>query len=330
MGLLVRPEDAVTTYRYVRLALVALVVFLAASVANTRWWHAADWQTSISAYYYTSSHSVFIAALCAVGACLIVYQGRTTTEDALLNFSGVLAFVVGLVPTGRETLRGPGLPDNFDTELFAENSMWAFLVASVLTGVAVVLIARRPATPKQSTVDCPEQLHIPPWLRRLMRLDVRFMRWAERFLPWALLITLIVGAAFFIRSPSTFVQNAHGIAAFTMFGGIIAVVVHYALYAAFRPPQRRRVFMLIYAGVAVAMVATVLLAWWLHVFSGDDRPSHGIIVVEAIVIFEFALFWVIQSVDLWKVEEDKYWMGSFSELLTTLLQEPPAGADESR
>ena len=237
--------------------------------------------------------------------------------------------MVGLVPTGRETLRGPGLPDNFDTDLFAENSMWALLVACILTGVAVVLIQRRSPTPKQSKMDCPEQLHIPAWLRRFMRLDVRFMKWAEKFLPWALLITLVVGAAFFIHDPSTFVENAHGIAAFTMFGGIIAVVVHYACYAALRP-QKRRLFALSYGVLAVAMVGTVVLAWCLHIFSGDDRPSHGIFIVEAVVILEFALFWIIQSADLWKVEEENYWVGSLSELLRRLLQEPPAAATETR
>ena len=99
----VTTREAVTTYRYVRIGLVALVVFLGVSIFTT-WLPAKDWQTSISAYYYTSSHSVFTASLCAVGACLIIYQGRTTTEDVLLNFSGLLAFVVGLVPTGREDL----------------------------------------------------------------------------------------------------------------------------------------------------------------------------------------------------------------------------------
>ena len=97
MEQLVTSNNAVTTYRYVRLGLVALVVFLSASVIDTRC-NASDWQNSISAYFCTSSHGVFVASLCAVGAsCLVIYKGSTTAEDALLNFSGVLAIVVGLV-----------------------------------------------------------------------------------------------------------------------------------------------------------------------------------------------------------------------------------------
>lgn len=307
----VRQEDAVTTYRYVRLALVALVVFLAASIGNTHqhaYRHDDGWQTSISAYFYTNSHSVFVASLCAVGICLIVYQGRTTTEDVLLNFSGLLAFVVGLVPTAREALRGPGLPCEFDTALFAENSMWALLFASVIAGVTIVIIQGR------------------SWLRGLGQPDGRLMRLVETLLACALLAALIVGAVYFVQDRSAFIEKAHGIAAFTMFGGIIAVVVHYACYAA-RRRHRRRLFVLGYAGLAVLMVGTVLLAAWFHVFGGSDRPTYGIIIVEALVIFEFALFWVIQSVDLWKLEKDEYWMGSLSEVLTAHSE---GAAQESR
>ena len=135
----VSTKDAVITYRYLRLGLVALVIFLSASIIDTRR-HSDRWQNSISAYFYTSSHSVFVAALCAVGACLIIYQGSTTTEDALLNFSGLLAFVVGLVPTGREELRGPGLPDDFCPTVFVENNVNALLIASVAAGLVYGIV----------------------------------------------------------------------------------------------------------------------------------------------------------------------------------------------
>src|SRR4051812_2607021 len=138
----VNPHDAATTYRYLRLGLVALVIFLAASILttarNAHW----GWQTSISAYFYTSSHTVFVASLCAVGICLLIYQGSTITEDSLLNFSGFLAIVVGLVPTGREKLRGPGLPCDFDPTVFADNSMWALLIVSLVAAVVVLIIQR--------------------------------------------------------------------------------------------------------------------------------------------------------------------------------------------
>jgi heme/copper-type cytochrome/quinol oxidase subunit 4 len=315
--------EAVTTYRYVRIALVALVVFLAASIVCTAV-QAKHWQTSISAYFYTSSHMVFVASLCAVGACLIVYQGRTTTEDALLNFSGLLAFVVGLVPTGREPLRGPGLPCDFDTALFAKNSMWALLSASVITGVAVVIMNRLSPAPERRRAPFPSTVTVPSRLQSLFRLAGRIGKPLEYVLPWVLLAALALGAAFFIFKRDWFVDNAHGRAAPIMFGGIILVVVHYACYAALRP-QKKRWFVMLYAILAVAMVATVVLAFYWHVFStGDDRPSHGIIIVEALVILEFALFWIIQSVDLWWVEKETYWIGSLSDLFDELGNGPVA------
>ena len=109
MPKLVSPDDAVTTYRYVRLGLVALVIFLIASVITTHR-HAEGWQNWIGAYFYTSSHSVFIASLCAVGVCLIIYQGSTMTEDSLLNFAGFLAFIVGRFRPRGKSCAAQGCP----------------------------------------------------------------------------------------------------------------------------------------------------------------------------------------------------------------------------
>jgi hypothetical protein len=61
-------------------------------------------QTSISAYYYTPVHGIFIGALVAVGTCLICLRGNTDAEDILLNLAGMFAPVVALVPTPRYRL----------------------------------------------------------------------------------------------------------------------------------------------------------------------------------------------------------------------------------
>lgn len=47
------PDDAKSTYRALRIALVALVIFLGASVIETRL-SAGCWQGSISATFYTA------------------------------------------------------------------------------------------------------------------------------------------------------------------------------------------------------------------------------------------------------------------------------------
>ena len=328
---LVTSKDAVTTYRYVRLALVALVVFLTASVIDTRR-HADGWQNSISAYFYTSSHSVFIASLCAVGICLIVYQGSTTTEDALLNFSGVLALVVGLVPTGRETLRGPGLPCSFDPTAFVENNVRALIIASlvaVAVYVVIQVIRNRLTTPAQATLSCDtndspnnDAAQLPPILaavvlrlEKVLRVAAPLLHFVGRLLPYLLLAALIAGAiVFFVDLPS-FVDNAHTVAAYGMFGGIIVVAVHYACYAAVRKdrgPRTRLAFVAAYLIIAALMVVTLLVVGIFQV-TGNGL---GLLVVEFIVIGEFAAFWLFQSIDLWELE--KYQVQSLSQVLTQL------------
>ena len=56
-------------------------------------------QTSISAYFYTPVRAVFITALGALGACLIIYRGNSITENIVLNLAGLAAIVVAFVPT---------------------------------------------------------------------------------------------------------------------------------------------------------------------------------------------------------------------------------------
>ena len=82
-------DAAIKTYRYLRIALVVLIVALAASVLLERA-HATHLQDSISAYYYTPAHSVLVATLVGIGVCLIALKGCNDTEDLLLNVAGTL------------------------------------------------------------------------------------------------------------------------------------------------------------------------------------------------------------------------------------------------
>src|SRR5438552_17398424 len=82
------PADAVKTWRYLRLAMIALVVGLGVSLAFERGKvHPGCFKTSISAYYYTPAHSWFVAALIGIAVCLVCLRGSTGTEDVLLNLA---------------------------------------------------------------------------------------------------------------------------------------------------------------------------------------------------------------------------------------------------
>ena len=60
------------------------------------------------------------------------------------------------------------------------------------------------------------------------------------------------------------------------------------------------------------MVATLLVVG-LFQLTGNGL---GLLVVEFIIIAEFAAFWLLQSVDLWELE--KYQVQSLSQLLAQL------------
>ena len=94
--------DLLRTYRYLRLAMVLIVILLFISVATYIGSSSGQMLQSISASYYTPVRAVFVSSLCAIGTCLIVYQGNTDVEDVLLNGSGFFAFIVGFVPTRPE------------------------------------------------------------------------------------------------------------------------------------------------------------------------------------------------------------------------------------
>ena len=104
-----RTRDVVFTYRYLRGAMIALLLMLLLSVGYQWWWETdhSCWLGSISAYYYTPARTVFVGSLCALGASLIAYKGHSPEEDVLLNFSGFMAFVVAMVPTVPDGRCGP-------------------------------------------------------------------------------------------------------------------------------------------------------------------------------------------------------------------------------
>lgn len=73
-------ESIDQTYAGLRLAMVFLIVLLFIAVAF-QIKSAGCLQSSISAYYYTPVRPVFVAALCAIGTCLIIYRRRTNPEN---------------------------------------------------------------------------------------------------------------------------------------------------------------------------------------------------------------------------------------------------------
>ena len=264
------------TYRYLRGGMVVMVVMLAAGVIGAAI-SSHCWQGSISAYYYTSAHSVFIASLCALGVQMIVYRGSSDTEDALLNLAGMLAFIVAFVPTGMPERQCGEAGPWAKWEAAITNNVWAIIIALVFARLASWLLYRSTDTGR----------------RRSLGGDVTV--WTLRFV-----VTLgIIGFVFF---RDLFDAQAHNAAAITMFLAIIATVCITAFLvhqqpATSRAPHPNR-YLRLYQIIAGLMFITLVLVIGVRLLVRGW--SDWVLVLEALLIVEFAAYWTLQTIELWK------------------------------
>ncbi len=271
-------EDRVhETYLGLRLAMILLVGLLFASVAFQI--VASDptcLQGSISAYYYTAARPVFVASLCAVGACLVLYRGNTDNENILLDVSGFLAFIVAFVPTTVDTLcEASNVPTAEELSASVNNNVWVLLG---LASLALLLGWRQAKIFKTSALDGPAR--------------------------WSLLVSgsaLVVGVVFFLLGRDTFETAGHSLAAIALFVGFIAVVVVNAVGFEREKRQVAGVAPLVaarnrYGLVAGAMVVTLVLGGFGWIVR--DSFVHWLFFLEAALIFEFGVFWLIQTFEL--------------------------------
>jgi hypothetical protein len=265
------------TYRYLRGGMVIMIVMLGAAVIGERL-TATCWQTSISAYYFTTAHSVFIAALCALGVLFIVYKGSSDTEDVLLTLAGMLAFIVAMVPTTRPVLSCGryGLPADYDVQHAITNNVWAVLIALAIARLLSWWLYRRTNTAVPKSVLGTVATYVSRVIMALGLVALIFFR------GW-------------------FDANAHGVAAVVMFLAIIVTVVATAFLVSRQDEAKsphRRIYCVVYQCIAAAMLATLSAVVVLHF--ALDGWNHWVIIVETALIAEFTLYWVVQTVELWR------------------------------
>lgn len=259
------PVYAVKTWRYLRLAIVGLVIGLVVAIAFERSKvHPGCFQTSISGYYYTPVRGYFVGALVGIGACMVCLRGSTPVEDVLLNLAGMFAPVVALVPDP-----DPGSCTSFPAttlgrQINVANNITALLAVGALALLlAGVLLARTGAT-------------------------------APGLVGYAVAAGLVVATGLvFWRARSKFVENAHYAAALLMFACIVAIVCSNAL--GYKQKRNVRAVRNPYLAIALAMVGS-LLGMYIASRTGWE---YWIIVVEITLISLFAVFWIIQTVELW-------------------------------
>jgi len=266
-------QAVLKTYRYLRIGIVGVVALLTTSIIIERV-AAGCFQTSVSAYYYTPVRAIFVGSLMAIGLALIVIQGRTGPIDVCLNFAGMLAPIVAVVPTtdvgtcwSRDPIQEP-LDKHDELADWVVANIDNNVLALLITGVGGLLLAAAIA-------------HIGG---------------SSRF-RWGLAVTLgfLTLAWLAFRYWDGFYTRAHGLAAVGMFG-FLAVAVALNAWEVKGDPKKRT-YSTLYAVIAVLMVALPLV---LIPFDLE----HRILIIEAVEILLVGAFWLLQTAELWNETDD--------------------------
>lgn len=315
------PAAAVRTYTMLRLSMIGVLIALAISVViatkqeDGSW----CWQPSISAYYYTPTRAVLVAALVTLGTCMIVLWGKNRWEDASLNLAGLLAPVVAFVPTSDANYCGVAkekLSEQAETSdaaaLTAQKQVDALITAThraidnnvqtLAWIVGLSLLALLVLALQEKSTIVPRSPSHTRWVS-----DPSF------YFPWGLaLLALAAGVVTYNANNDWFYDNAHGWSATTMFVFIIIVVVANAYIqwkarASRLPPEDQtkapRIDQLnrwarAYIGVAALMVlAPIVVLLTKRIASVGWFDDHWVLVLEATLIALFVVFWILQTLD---------------------------------
>ncbi|MFD4673397.1 hypothetical protein ACFWNN_26985 [Lentzea sp. NPDC058450] len=212
-------------------------------------------QGSISGYYFTSAQAMFVGIMFAVGACLIIYQGDGV-QNAWLDVSGFMAFIVALVPADIDKTCEKPLDVNVAPEIVTTPNLATTLPPVLVCGVGAFA-----------------------WLalQRSRKLELTVIIRAASAL-------VVIAAAIWAGVDTVgFTNNAHTFAAWALFIGLIGVVVSASLqdgaYLGYR---------------VVAGLMALTLVVWLGLYL-TVKPSHLTLVGELALIAEFVLFWLMQT-----------------------------------
>jgi hypothetical protein len=283
-------RDVVLTYRYLRGAMVGLLLALLLAVV-LQWWLGTDrscWLGSVSAYYFTPARTVVVATLCALGIALVAYEGHSPEENVLLDFSGFMALLVAAVPTVPDPRCGRSSFDETTDEIAAGIGI------SVPTLVVATLVA----------------------LVAVAAIRVRAMRGGSAARPAGATVVLSVVCAGIVaielvlvallRGP--LVAVAHGVAATTMVAGAIAVMVCSALRVDERhgadPSELATAAAYRRAYLALAITLGVLLALTVILHLTVSGFGLTVLVAEVVILVLFGAYWVVQTLELWNLGDE--------------------------
>lgn len=292
----------VITYRYLRIAMVAVLVMIAASVVieSVR---SQCLLGSVSSYYYTPVRTVFVGALFAFGAALIAYKGHSDEEDDVLNVSGVMAFVVAIVPTVPDDscqVSDAAVPA-VSQSIGVTNNILSLLVAGAAALLIGHLFKSRSTRPVGMRTAAPTGagpgVGTPPAAPKPQRWIQRNWRWL-RFVAW---VVPALEMALFGTFPGFFEDRGHAISAITMVAGLILVMFFNAWFSEIRQDgerYRRR-----YQRLAIVLIVAVVITAGSAEFYGENLL---ILFLEFVILGIFVVYWLYQTAELWSADDSSH------------------------
>lgn len=269
------------TYRHLRISLVVAAFALAVSVGYEHFtsaarWNELCWQGSISAYYWTPVHSVFVGALIAIGLSMIVMTTYGPYENMFLNLAGMMAPLVALIPPDRPGSCAPTHAIDLSIGFDVANNSFAFFLggaAALATTLTIVSIAHK----RPSIGD------------------------GAKAKAWGIQITILAAvlgglAIWHFIIKDGFTSFAHPTSAVLMFVFIFIVVVINSHKITVSHTYR-----VLYRTVQWFMVGSVLLLLSIKgiVSLAHHTWDHYILLIEIAMIVAFAAFWTLQTTELW-------------------------------
>lgn len=302
-------EVAIRTYRYLRMGMVAAIALIGVSVALEMLDSSGCFQQSFSAYYYTPARGVFAGALIAIALGMIAVLGSTPVEDAFLNLGGLLAPIVAFVPSGSAnycSVVGPGGKEldklqSTDTAQQRADGVVANARAAIDNNVAALLWVVGFALVGLVFVS---------FLRKERGFKAKLPREGVYILSY-LLASLFWVVAFvsFWQFTDKFYAWAHFTAAVLLFVCIFIVVLNNAYDRAVKrgpgpgrsrklPALPRRLSTALWDRYGMLALAMVLSVIFVVTVGPSQFPDHRTLVIEALLIGLFGIFWVLQTIEL--------------------------------
>ena len=281
-------------YRNLRIGLAITAVMLTASIIIQSTYMRRPgkdcWQGVLSEYFYTSAHSVFVAALLGLATLFFVYRGSSDTENALLTLAGVAALTAALVPQGKSYIKlctPLFVPDDLEVATVIKPNLVA--VVAALAAAWVITLFQHLYDRRAENGEKVRQKKSPGgnWARCVLRLVV--------------VVGLIALCTPKFDSRRDFVHGAAGVLLLSSF---IATVFATAVVASREKHSPRggtfhRICKGFYWVWAVVMLLTFFGILAVHfkwpIYFGDRWGTY----VEGAVLAEFCVYWLVQTFDLW-------------------------------